>query len=130
MTDINNCRGSKWLAGEKKYKGKFFVKDMSEGLDTKGLDDKYHMVIANDFLEHVFNPSHIIRQSHNLLINQGLCFISVPNWRMGHNWIYKGLFDYNKLPRLSISAARVIYFLGRVFSWSFDSFSIKSLFFL
>ena len=22
-------------------------------------------------------------------------FISVPNWRMGHNFIYRGLFDYD-----------------------------------
>lgn len=80
---------------ERNYKGKFFVKDMSEGLDIEGLDEEYHMVMANDFLEHIFNPSHIMRQSHKLLIDGGLFFVSVPNWRMGHNWIYRGLFDYD-----------------------------------
>jgi len=86
---------AKQVFEERKYKGKFFTKDMSEGLDIEGLDSDYHMVIANDFLEHVFNPSHIIRQAYHLLIDDGLCFVSVPNWRMGHNWIYRGLFDYD-----------------------------------
>jgi 2-polyprenyl-3-methyl-5-hydroxy-6-metoxy-1,4-benzoquinol methylase len=86
---------AKQVFEEKGYKGKFFIKDMSEGLDTDGLDKEYHMIIANDFLEHVFNPSHIMRQAHKLLIDEGLCFVSVPNWRMGHNWIYRGLFDYD-----------------------------------
>ncbi len=86
---------AKQIFEEKRYKGKFFVKDMSEGLDIEGLDEEYHMIMANDFLEHVFNPSHIMRQSHKLLIDRGLFFVSVPNWRMGHNWIYRGLFDYD-----------------------------------
>jgi len=86
---------AKQVFEQKQYKGKFFIKDMSEGLDVEGLDNDYHMVIANDFLEHVFNPSHIVRQSYNILIDDGLFFVSVPNWRMGHNWIYKGLFDYD-----------------------------------
>jgi SAM-dependent methyltransferase len=86
---------AKKVFDEKNYKGKFFIKDMSEGLDVEGLDNDYHMVMANDFLEHVFNPSHIVRQSYNLLVDDGLFFVSVPNWRMGHNWIYRGLFDYD-----------------------------------
>jgi len=86
---------AKEIFEEKNYKGKFFVKDMSDGLDINGLDTNYHMVIANDFLEHVFNPSHIVRQSYNILIDDGLFFVSIPNWRMGHNWIYRGLFDYD-----------------------------------
>jgi 2-polyprenyl-3-methyl-5-hydroxy-6-metoxy-1,4-benzoquinol methylase len=86
---------AKQVFKEKNHKGKFFIKDMSEGLEIDELDTEYHMVMANDFLEHVFNPSHIIRQAHNLLVDNGLCFVSVPNWRMGHNWIYRGLFDYD-----------------------------------
>ena len=68
---------------------------MSEGLDITGLDKDYHLIIANDFLEHIFNPSHILRQCYNLLQDDGLIMTSVPNWRMGHNWIYRGLFDYD-----------------------------------
>jgi SAM-dependent methyltransferase len=86
---------AKQVFEQKQYKGKFFIKDMSEGLDVEDLDNDYHMVMANDFLEHVFNPSHIVRQSYNILIDGGLFFVSVPNWRMGHNWIYRGLFDYD-----------------------------------
>lgn len=80
---------------KKGYKGKFFVKDMSEGLDTSELDTSYNLIIANDFLEHVFNPSHIVRESYKILCEDGLYMTSVPNWRMGHNWIYRGLFDYD-----------------------------------
>ena len=82
---------AKKVFDERGYKGKFFVKDMSDGLDIEGLDSEYHIVIANDFLEHVFNPSHIMRQAHKLLVDDGFCFISVPNWRMGHNWIYRAV---------------------------------------
>ena len=30
-----------------------------------------------------------------MLKDDGLAFISVPNWRMGHEWIYRGLFDWD-----------------------------------
>jgi hypothetical protein len=29
------------------------------------------------------------------MTDDGLAFISVPNWRMGHAWIYRGLFDWD-----------------------------------
>jgi 2-polyprenyl-3-methyl-5-hydroxy-6-metoxy-1,4-benzoquinol methylase len=80
---------------QKRYRGKFFIKDMSDGLDTSDLDSSYDMVIANDFLEHIFNPSHILRESHKLLCDNGLIMTSIPNWRMGHSWVYRGLFDYD-----------------------------------
>lgn len=86
---------AKEIFNQKHYRGKFFVKDMSEGLDITDLDEQYSMIIANDFLEHVFNPSHILRSGYKLLCEDGLIMTSVPNWRMGHNWIYRGLFDYD-----------------------------------
>lgn len=76
-------------------KGKFFVKDLSSGFDTTGLAPSYQMVIANDFLEHVFNPSIIVQEVHKLLQPKGIFFVSVPNWRMGHQFTYRGLFDYD-----------------------------------
>jgi 2-polyprenyl-3-methyl-5-hydroxy-6-metoxy-1,4-benzoquinol methylase len=78
----------------KRY-GRFFVKDLSSGFDTTGLAPSYQLVIANDFLEHVFNPSIIVQEVHKLLQPEGIFFVSVPNWRMGHQFTYRGLFDYD-----------------------------------
>ena len=76
-------------------KGIFFVKDISNGLDVTGLRPEYNLIIANDVLEHLFNPSEIVQKIHSLLSKEGTLFVSVPNWRMGHQFIYRGLFDYD-----------------------------------
>jgi len=77
------------------YKGTFIIANMLDGLDTTQLESDYDIIIANDFLEHVANPSNIIRNTHRITKPDSLFFISVPNWRMGHDWIYRGLFDYD-----------------------------------
>jgi SAM-dependent methyltransferase len=76
-------------------KGKFIVQDISNGLDASNLATEYKMVIANDVLEHLFNPSNVIQEVYKLLPKNGIFSISVPNWRMGHQFIYRGLFDYD-----------------------------------
>lgn len=78
-----------------KRKGRFFVKDLSSGFDVTGLLSNYTLIIANDFLEHVFNPSMIVQEVRKLLNNDGKFFVSVPNWRMGHQFVYRGLWDYD-----------------------------------
>lgn len=78
-----------------KFKGKFFVKDLSMDFNTEGLLDKYDLVITNDFLEHVFNPSIIVQKIYKLTTPNSIYFISNPNWRMGHQFIYRGLFDFD-----------------------------------
>jgi 2-polyprenyl-3-methyl-5-hydroxy-6-metoxy-1,4-benzoquinol methylase len=78
-----------------KRKGTFFVKDISNGLDITSLLPSYDMVICNDTLEHLFNPSDIVQKMYHLIPKGGLFFISVPNWRMGHQFIYRGMFDYD-----------------------------------
>lgn len=80
---------------ENKFKGTFFVKDLSKGFDTEGLLEKYDLVITNDFLEHVFNPHAIIEAVHNLTTPESIFFISNPNWRMAHQYVYRGLFDFD-----------------------------------
>ena len=77
------------------YKGNFFVKDVSNGLDTDGLKSKYDLIMCNDCLEHLFSPSLIVQQFFKLINDDGFVFISNPNWRMGHWYIYRGLFDYD-----------------------------------
>jgi SAM-dependent methyltransferase len=80
---------------EKEYKGTFFVKDLAEQFDTTGLQDKYDLVIMNDFLEHVTNPHIILKTVHKLTHKDSIFFISNPNWRMGHPFIYRGAFDFD-----------------------------------
>lgn len=76
-------------------KGKFFVKDISNGLDISDLAPSYALVIANDVLEHLFNPSDVVQKVYQLLTKDGVFCVSVPNWRMGHQFVYRGLFDYD-----------------------------------
>jgi len=80
---------------ENGYKGTFFVKDLSHGFDTEGLLEKYDLIITNDFLEHVFNPHAILSTVHNLTTPESVFFISNPNWRMAHQYVYRGLFDFD-----------------------------------
>jgi 2-polyprenyl-3-methyl-5-hydroxy-6-metoxy-1,4-benzoquinol methylase len=80
---------------ENVFKGTFFVKDLSNSFDTSGLLDQYDLVIANDFLEHVFNPHTIIKTVHELTTANSIFFISNPNWRMAHQYVYRGLFDFD-----------------------------------
>jgi SAM-dependent methyltransferase len=63
--------------------------------DISDLDNDYDLVIANDFLEHIANPSDVLYKCREITKPNGSFFISVPNWRMGHAFIYRGLFDYD-----------------------------------
>jgi 2-polyprenyl-3-methyl-5-hydroxy-6-metoxy-1,4-benzoquinol methylase len=77
------------------FKGEFFVKDLSCDFDTSDLLDEYDLVITNDFLEHVLNPSLIVQNIYKLTNPNSIYFISNPNWRMAHQWVYRGLFDFD-----------------------------------
>tara|TARA_Y100000593_G_scaffold53123_1_gene99520 strand:- start:146 stop:865 length:720 start_codon:yes stop_codon:yes gene_type:complete len=80
---------------KRNYKGIFFTKDLFNHFDTSALNDKYDLIIANDFLEHIANPSDLVSKCWDLCHKDSKFFVSVPNWRMEHNFIYKGLFDYD-----------------------------------
>jgi SAM-dependent methyltransferase len=79
------------------YKGTFFVKDLSHSFDTEGLLEKYDLVIMNDFLEHVFNPHIILKTIYEHTNKDSVLLISNPNWRMAHQFVYRGLFDFDNL---------------------------------
>lgn len=80
----------------KNYKGKFIVKDLFNYFDIENeLDSDYDFVIANDFLEHIANPSDVLYKATLITKKTSGFLISVPNWRMGHFFIYRGLFDYD-----------------------------------
>ena len=76
-------------------RNKFFTKDLNNGFDIKGLQDSYDLIIANDFLEHIANVTDCLVNCYNLANQNSKFFISVPNWRMGHSFQYRGLFDYD-----------------------------------
>lgn len=80
---------------ERKFKGTFKVKDLSNSFDISDLDNNYDFLITNDFLEHIFNPSAVLQNAYKILKPNSKLFVSVPNWRMGHTFIYRGLFDFD-----------------------------------
>ena len=87
---------SKTIFEKRKFKGnKFFVKDLMHSFDISELDTDYDLIIANDFLEHIANPSHVMYQAREITKGNASFYISVPNWRMNHEFIYRGLFDYD-----------------------------------
>lgn len=87
---------SKAIFEKRKFKGNtFYVKDLMHSFDVSDLDNDYDLIIANDFLEHIANPSHVLFQARNITKQNASFFISVPNWRMNHEFIYRGLFDYD-----------------------------------
>jgi SAM-dependent methyltransferase len=76
-------------------KGKFFVKDISIDMDPEGLLTSYDMIICNDTLEHLLAPSNVVKKIKSLMHSNSRVVISVPNWRMAHQFIYRGLWDYD-----------------------------------
>ena len=80
---------------DNKFKGTFFVKDISLDLDKSGLLPSYDLIICNDTLEHLLAPTNMIRRFYELTTEDSIVFISVPNWRMAHQFIYRGLWDYD-----------------------------------
>jgi SAM-dependent methyltransferase len=87
--------GAKKVFEDRNYKGTFLVKDMLNDLDISDLRNDYDFLITNDFLEHIYNPSLVVQRCYNIIKDGGKMFVSVPNWRMGHTFAYRGLFDYD-----------------------------------
>ena len=90
-----DCLKAKKRFEERKYKGKFFVKDLENNFDTSGLLKKYDLIIAMDFLEHVRNPSIVISKCREMMDDDSMFMVSIPNWRIGHDFVYRGLFDFD-----------------------------------
>ena len=87
--------GAEQIFKSRKYTGTFLVKDLMNEFDISDLDTEYDFLITNDFLEHIYNPSVVVQNCYKLVKDGGKMFVSVPNWRMGHTFIYRGLFDYD-----------------------------------
>lgn len=76
-------------------KGKFLIKDLNNNFDVSELSSKYDLMIMNDFLEHINNPSDVLQKCYDMANDDSRILISVPNWRMGHTFIYRGVFDFD-----------------------------------
>lgn len=80
---------------ENNFEGRFLVKDLANSFDKTGLEERYDLIIMNDFLEHVQNPTIIMQTVHSMTDKNSTVFVSNPNWRMNHQFIYRGLFDFD-----------------------------------
>lgn len=102
----------------RKYKGRhFYVQDLFDSFDCSEIDKKYDLVVMNDFLEHIRNPSLIIQRCReNLLHSEGFAFVSVPNWRMKHHFFYPGLFDFDNFLKFMIFEG--FHLISQYPSWS------------
>lgn len=99
-TGINNYTfidqpGAAEIHKKRGFKGEFKVIDLMNNFDISGLDKDYDFLITNDFLEHIYNPSIVVQNCYKIIKPEGKMFVSVPNWRMGHTFIYRGLFDFD-----------------------------------
>ena len=90
MIDKKNAKKSH---DKREWPGKIFVQDLRQGVDSKGLLESYDLIVCNDVLEHLPNPTKVIQDLYHL--NNNKLWISIPNWRMGHQFFYRGLFDYD-----------------------------------
>tara|TARA_B100000519_G_C14192600_1_gene413882 strand:- start:216 stop:938 length:723 start_codon:yes stop_codon:yes gene_type:complete len=86
------------------YKGRnFYIQNLFDSFEVDDIKEKYDLIVMNDFLEHIRNPSLIMQRCReNLCSSKGLVFVSVPNWRMKHHFIYPGLFDYDNFIKFMI----------------------------
>ena len=86
------------------YRGRnFYTQNLFDSFDVSEIEDKYDLIVMNDFLEHIRNPSLIMQRCReNLSKPRGLVFISIPNWRMKHHFFYPGLFDYDNFIKFMI----------------------------
>ena len=92
LVDVEAARAANEQLG---LEGIFHVQDLTNDLSIEDLPINIDMFIACDFLEHIQSPANIVLKAKATLKQDGLAFISVPNWRMGHAWIYRGLFDWD-----------------------------------
>ena len=102
----------------RQYLGRnFYVQDLFDSFDCTEIIDKYDLIIMNDFLEHIRNPSLILQRCReDLLPSTGHVFVSVPNWRMKHHFFYPGLFDYDNF--LKFMTFEGFKFKAQFASWS------------
>jgi len=66
--------------------GKFFVHDLYQKLDIK-----YDMILCTEVIEHLLNPDLALRNMIDMMSNDSVCLITVPNGRIDH---YEGHINF------------------------------------
>lgn len=61
--------------------------------------DTFDIVICLETLEHLANPQHVIDEIGRVLKPQGRLICSIPNPRIGHPYLYPGLFTFANFRR-------------------------------
>lgn len=78
-------------------------------LEASFPDNYFDAITAWAFLEHVNNPSEVLMKMSNLLRNDGLCIISIPNFDSFNARLFKDKWFHLDCPRhLYIFTARTI----------------------
>src|SRR5208282_6877325 len=71
-------------------------------VSTDGLpfpDDSFDMVICLETFEHLMNPHYALQEIRRTLRSGGKFLCSIPNPRIGHLYLYPGLFEYKNFRR-------------------------------
>jgi ubiquinone biosynthesis O-methyltransferase len=55
------------------------VKVVNSSIEKYNLDKKYDVVLLTEVLEHVDHPEEILKKIYQLLKNNGICILSIPN---------------------------------------------------
>ncbi len=68
-------------------------------------DKDFNTVILGSCIEHVENPSHLLRESNRVLKDQGKLVLTVPHasewWTIIHNWFFPFIKDQDEGEHLS-----------------------------
>ncbi len=73
-----------------------FVADLEDGLPAEARENRYDCIVFSHVLEHLRAPAQLVRQSTDLLTDEGVVLIAVPNvlnWRQRIAFM-RGRFDY------------------------------------
>lgn len=62
-------------------------------------NDSFDVVISLETFEHLMNPHYALQEVRRTLRSGGRLFCSIPNPRIGHPYLYPGLFEYKNFRR-------------------------------
>jgi 2-polyprenyl-3-methyl-5-hydroxy-6-metoxy-1,4-benzoquinol methylase len=75
---------------------KCLVADLDDGLPAEARENRYDCIVFSHVLEHLRAPEQLVRQSTDLLTDEGVVLIALPNvlnWRQRIAFM-RGRFDY------------------------------------
>ncbi len=83
------------IAKPENYKGVYVLNLNTEKLPFS--DRSFDTVLAGDVIEHVENPSHLLREINRVLKHNGKLLLSTPHatwwWTVLHNWFFQDIVN-------------------------------------